>query len=279
VKTTLPVALGAVFVAVLVYATRGGPRPSVERYDRIVSIVPSVTELLFAVGAGDQVVGVTTYCTWPPEARTKEKVGDLVLNFEKIAALRPDCVMSVGRMARDNNLALERMGIRVVEVYGESFEEIADQMRRLGRLTGHPERGEEEARRLMDRVRAVEERVRGKPAPRFYFESSFDPLWTATSKGYSGDAIRRAGGRNIFDDMPWTWGQISWELVLERDPDVIFIAHAEDARNLAARAGWERLKAVKSGRVHVVPKEAFVYPTARLVDGLELAAKHLHEPR
>ncbi len=275
-RRILPVVLGSVFLGILVYANRPGRGLPEEKYDRIVSIVPSVTELLFAVGAGDRIVGVTTYCDFPPEAKQKDKVGDLVLNYERIVALRPDCVMSVDRMAHDSNRALRTMGIRVVEVYGESFEDIAGELRRLGRLTGNEARGEVEARRLLDRVRAVEDRVRGRVQPTFFFESSHDPLWTATSRGYSGDAIRRAGGRNIFDDMPWTWGQISWELVLQRDPDVIFIAHGNTA-NLASRTGWDRLKAVRTGRVHVVPKEAFIYPTPRLVDGLELAARFLHE--
>ncbi len=249
--------------------------PPAERYDRIVSIVPSVTEMLFAVGAGDQVVGVTTYCEHPPEAKAKEKVGDIVVNVEKVLALRPECVMSVERMTRETNRALEKRGIRVVEIYGESFEEIAAQLRRLGRLTGHPERGEEAARAIEARVRAVEERVKGKPAPSFFFESSFDPLWSVSPRGYAGDAIRRAGGRNVMDDLPGAWGMVSWEVVLKRDPDVIFIAHGQ-TKDLASRAGWANLKAVRAGRVHVVPKEAFIYPTPRLADGLELAARLLH---
>lgn len=275
-RRILPVVLGAVFLFVLVYASRPDRRISSERCGRIVSIVPSVTEMLFAVGAGDQVAGVTTYCDYPAEARAKEKIGDMRLNFEKVLALKPDVVMTVERMTRETCRALERMGIRVVDVYGESFEEIAEQLRRLGRLTGHPERGEEQARRLTERVRAVEERVRGRLQPSFFFESSFDPLWTVTSKAYSGDAIRRAGGRNIMDDVEGTWLEVSWEVVLAHDPDVIFIAH-EQTSNLAGRAGWERLKAVKNGRVYVVPKEAFIYPTPRLADGLELAARLLHE--
>lgn len=273
-KKIAPV-LALAFAAVLVYAHRSERPPGAERYDRIVSIVPSVTELLFEVGAGDQVAGVTTYCAWPPEAERKEKIGDIVVNYEKVLALEPDAVFS-SRLAHPSNLALERMGVRVVRVDAESFEEIADQLRRLGRLTGHAERGEEAARRLRERVRAVEGRVQGKPRPSVFFESSFDPLWTAGPASYAGDAIRRAGGRNVMDDLPRPWAPVSWEVVLARDPDVILIAHGQTA-DLESRAGWSKLKAVKTGRVHRVPKESFIYPTPRLADGLELCARLFHE--
>ncbi|MBI2931453.1 MAG: cobalamin-binding protein [Planctomycetes bacterium] len=252
--------------------------PPPERYDRIVSIVPSVTEMLFAVGAGEQVVGVTTYCAYPPEAQSKEKVGDLTVNVERIVALKPDVVMTAEHMTRDACRALDRFGIRVLDVTAESLEEIAGQLQRLGRLTGHREQGEEAARRLLDRVRVVEEGVRGKPMPTVFVEFSSDPIWSVSSRGYAGDVIRRAGGRNIVEDLAGAWGAVSWEVVLSRDPDVILVAHDRTA-DVTSRPGWSGLKAVKGGRVHVVPKEAFVYPTARLADGLELAARLLHEAR
>jgi len=250
--------------------TSGGPP-----YRRIVSLVPSVTELLFAVGAGDHVVGVTRYCAYPPEAQSREKIGDIRVDYEKVAALKPDAVITVRRMTREAAEVLERMGLRVEELYGESFGEIAEALRTAGRWTGRAERGEEEARRLLARVEAVERRVRGKPRPTVFFESSYDPIWSVSGKSYVGDVITLAGGRNILEDMAQPWGPVSWEVVLQADPDVILIGH-ESTANLDARAGWANLKAVRSGRVHIVPKEEFYYPTARLADGLERAARLFH---
>lgn len=243
---------------------------------RIVSLVPSATELLFAAGAGDRVVGVTTWCTYPPEARTREKIGDISVNFERVAALAPDLVVSVRSMAGEATGALERMGFRVETVDAESFEEIAQRLRRLGRLTGHEMEGDAAARAMIERVRRVEEAVRGKLQPTVFFEATAEPLWSGGPGSYAGDAIRRAGGRNIMTDMDRPWGPVSWEVVLERDPDVILIAH-DGLERAQRRAGWAWLKAVKTGRVHVVPRDAFYYPTPRLVEGLEFAARVFHE--
>ncbi len=264
-------------LAIPLYIYRPGPAErKVVRYDRIVSIVPSVTELLFAVGAGNQVVGVTNYCIYPPEAKEKEKIGDLVVNYEKIIALNPDVVMSSDRLVRKTNEELTKMGLTVVKTEANSFEEIAEQLRQLGRLTGHESKGEEVARKMMERVRAVEEQVKGKPQPTVFFETTFDPILTAGEDTYTGDAIRRAGGKNIMNDIDRPWAQVSWEVILKRDPDVILIAHEMKDR-LKSRAGWSDLKAVKTGRVALVPKEEFVLPTPRLVKGLERAAKLFHE--
>jgi ABC-type Fe3+-hydroxamate transport system substrate-binding protein len=254
-----------------------GPRKG-PPYARIVSILPSVTELIYAVGAEDRLVGVTTYCDYPPEATKKEKIGDIRVNYEKVLALRPDVVMSAERMTRDTNRAIEALGIPVLDMYGESFEEIAEVMRRLGRVTDHAARGEAEAEALLKRVRAVEERVKGKPRPRVFFESSYDPLWSVSGKSYVGDVIARAGGDNVMADMRDPWGPVSWEVVVRKDPDVILIAHGASA-GAELRAGWSNLKAVRTGRVHVVAKEEFIYPTGRLVLGLERAAKLFHDTR
>ena len=274
-KTVAAIAL-FVSVSVPVYLARDVTvRPST-KYDRIVSIVPSVSELLFAVGAGDQVVGVTTYCDYPEEVRTREKVGNIVISFEKVLALEPDVVMSSKSLARNSTEELKRRGFRVITVDPESFEEIAEQLRRLGQLTGHRERGEAEAAKLMQRVRKVEERVKGRERPTVYFESVLDPISTVGPDSYAGDAIRRAGGRNIMHDLGRPWARVSWEVVLARDPDVILIAH--DRRDeVERRPGWSELKAVPAGRVHSVPRDIFVRATPRLADALELAAKLLHE--
>ncbi len=273
----LIVAVAALVLLAVVYVPReparvtsGGPP-----YRRIVSLVPSVTDLLFAVGAGENVVGVTRYCTHPPEAQSKEKIGDIRVDYEKVAALKPDAVITVRRMTREAAEALERMGLRVEELYGESFGEIADALRKAGRWTGRAERGEEEARKLLARVRAVEERVKGKARPTVFFESSYDPIWSVSGNSYVGDMITRAGGRNILEDMAEPWGPVSWEVVLKADPDVILIGH-ESTANLDARAGWASLKAVRTGRVHIVTKEEFYFPTPRLADGLERAARLFH---
>lgn len=240
---------------------------------RIVSIVPSVTELLFTVGAGDQVAGVTTWCDTPPEAKKKPKIGSIVVNAEALAALRPDLIVTCERITKDTTADLERRGYAVFSVDPMNFEQIAEALRLLGDVTGHADEGRRAADALLARVRAVEARVAGRAAPLVYFEQSVEPMWTTGPESYVGDAIRRAGGRLVFDGG---WKLVDWESVLARDPEVILIPH-DFREGLERRAGWKGLRAVKAGRVHFVAKDAFLYPAPRLLQGLEEAARLLHE--
>jgi iron complex transport system substrate-binding protein len=237
------------------------------RPERIVSIAPSATELLFAVGAGPQVAGVTTYCTWPEEAGGKPKIGSIVLDPEALLALRPDLIVTAHAITRRTTTDLEAKGYAVFATDADTLEGIAVMLRRLGDAVGRKEEGARAADALLARIA----KVRAEPGPTVYFEHSVDPLGTAGPATYTGDAIRRAGGRNVFDGG---WRLIDWESVLAADPEVILVAH--DRRDgLERRAGWAGLRAVKAGRVHFVKKEHFVYPTPRLAEGLEEAHRIL----
>lgn len=236
---------------------------------RIVSIIPSTTELLFAVGAGDQVAGVTTYCDWPPEAKAKPKIGDIVVDYERLATLKPDVVVTSWSTTKKASAEIEGKGYPLFSVEPLSFEEIVASLRKLGALTGHVAEGERAAAALEARVKAVV----ALPGPTVYFEHSPEPLGTTGPDTYVGDALRRAGGRNIFEGG---WKLIDWEAVMARDPEVILIAHDRKV-NFEERAGWKNLKAVRNKRVHFVKLEHYVYPTPRLADGLEEAARIFRE--
>jgi iron complex transport system substrate-binding protein len=235
---------------------------------RIVSTVPSLTEMLYDVGAGDQIVGVTTYCVYPPEAAKKPKVGNINVDYEALAALKPDLIATSVAVAHRSAAELESQGYRVFSVDPHSVAEIASALRLLGAVTGHEAEGERVASAFEARVRAAS----GPPGPTVYFEHSADPLGTAGPDTYPGDAIRLAGGRNIFDGG---WKLIEWEAVLAHDPDVILIAH-ERNEGLERRSGWSNLKAVRTGRVYFVEKDHFLFPTPRLAEGIEEAARLLH---
>jgi len=235
---------------------------------RIVSTVPSLTEMLYDIGAGDQVVGVTTYCLYPPEAARKPKVGSINVDYEALAALKPDLIATSVAVAHRSSADLESQGYRIFSVDPHTVAEIASSLRLLGAVTGHEAEAERAASAFEARVRAATR----PPGPTVYFEHSADPLGTAGPDSYVGDAIRLAGGRNIFDGG---WRLIEWETVLARDPDVILIAH-DRKEGLERRSGWSNLKAVRNGRVYFVAKEHFLYPTPRLAEGLEEAARVLH---
>jgi iron complex transport system substrate-binding protein len=236
---------------------------------RIVSIIPSTTELLYAVGAGDQIAGVTTWCDWPPEATAKPKIGDIVVDYERMATLKPDVVVTYWSQTKKTSADIESKGIPLFSVEPHSFEEIIRSLRMLGKMTGHEEQGEKAASALEARVKAVV----AQPGPTVYFEHSPEPLGTTGPDTYTGDALRRAGARNIFDGG---WHLIDWEAVMKRDPEVILITH-DRRTGLERRAGWANLRAVKNKRVYFVEKADFLYPTPRLVNGLEQAARIFRE--
>ena len=236
---------------------------------RIVSIIPSTTELLYAVGAGDQIAGVTTWCDWPPEAKEKPKVGDIVVDYERLATLKPDVVVTYWSQTKKTSADIESKGIPLYSVEPHSFEEIVRALRMLGQMTGHEARGEKAASDLEARVKAVV----AEAGPTVYFEHSPEPLGTTGPDTYTGDALRRAGGRNIFEGG---WHLIDWEAVMKRDPEVILITH-DRKEGLERRAGWANLRAVKNRRVYFVAKDNYLYPTPRLVNGLEEAARIFRE--
>lgn len=235
---------------------------------RIVSTVPSLTELLYAIGAQEQLVGVTTYCVYPPEATKKPKIGSINVDYEALTGLRPDVITTSVAVAHKSAAELAAQGYKVYSVDPHSMAEIASGLRQLGSLTGHEAEAEKVAAAFETRVRAATR----PPGPTVYFEHSGEPLGTSGPDSYVGDAIRLAGGRNIFDGG---WRLIEWEAVLARDPEVILITHPR-TEALDRRSGWPNLKAVKNGRVYFVAKEHFLYPTPRLLEGIEEAARLFH---
>lgn len=252
---------------VWVYAHREA-FPRAAKSGRIVSVVPSATELVYEVGAGDRLAGVTTWCRWPPEAQSKEKIGDVTPNYERILALAPSFVVSSEELVPQTNAMLRRLGLDVVTVDATTFEGIAESLRTLGGRLGAD--GETPARRLMERVRAVERRIAGTSKPTVYFEVSGEPILSTGPATYVGHVIDRAGGRNIFETGDWIM-DASWEEVLRRDPDVLVFAHPAPAH----RPGWATLR----GRVVVVEGDKYLVPTSRLADALEELAGILHEDR
>src|SRR5688572_19117167 len=166
--------LAAFLVFLLLATALFRPRPPAETptatWARVVSILPSVTELVFAAGAGGEVVGVTDWCDFPPQVRGLPRVGGLFVDAEKILSLRPDVVLASGSTSR-SNAALAHLGLRVSLVATDTLDQIIRSLRSVGRLTGHPAAGARAALLLESRVRVVEASVAGRPAPTVLFET------------------------------------------------------------------------------------------------------------
>ncbi len=250
--------------------------------ERIVSIIPSNTEVLFALGLGDRVVAVDAFSDFPPEAAEKPRVGDyLNPDIEGMVGAEPDVVLAAASHDATVLPALERVGVPVVAIEPESVEGVLASIDLIGRIAGVPDRAAAVSCDLATRIAAVEAAVAGAERPRVFFEISSD-LFTAGPGSYIDDLIVRAGGANIAADADTAWPQLSAEAVVAADPEVILLVNdvpGATADAVAARPGWADVSAVQSGRVVVLDADPVVRPGPRLADGLEAMARAIHPDR
>ncbi len=248
---------------------------------RIVSLAPNTTEILFALGLGDKVVGVTDFCDYPPEAKQKTKVGGMVNpSLEAISFLRPDLVLATVAGNRPETVArLERLGIPVFVVNPEDLQGVFSSIEQVGRATGRREVARVLVQRLRERVEQVTRRVAGLKRPRVLYVLWSDPLIVPGKGTFLDDLIRWAGGESISTGALTPYPLFSLEEVVARAPEVIIVSkgHGQDDQTLLRR--WRdlpTLPAVKAGRLYTIDGDLLNRPGPRIVDGLEALARILH---
>lgn len=238
---------------------------------RIISLSPTLTEVLFELGVGAEVVGVTTYCTYPAEAKSKEKVGDFVNpNFEKMVALRPDAIFAETWSSSKIVSRLRDAGLRVVELKSpRSIQDIYDVILQAGVNLHKEDRASVIVANMKRRIDAIQvSATQMKFHPAIYVEIDL-PSWTVGKTSYTSEAIELCGARNIFGDVERPALQASKEEIIHRNPDVIltFDSNPEEFRQ---RPGWDRIKAIQKGWViSDVGRNMLSHGNHRLVDGME----------
>ncbi len=246
---------------------------------RIISLAPSVTEVLFLLGAGDRVVGVTTNCEWPDAAKSKPKIGDLLNpSYELILAARPDLVIaSTAGNDRSAVLKLAELGLPVYVTAPRSVERIFETVESIGRITDCAARGEFLVAQMKTRLSEIKKRLAGLPPIRAFFITWFDPLLAPGKNTFETDALRQADVVSITADIDEFYPRYSLEKVLAQDPDVIItVEHTgSPLPDLTRIAGWKDLRAVKQHRIYVL-NEVFQHPSPRFADGVEELARKLH---
>ncbi|HXK60688.1 MAG TPA: cobalamin-binding protein [Acidobacteriota bacterium] len=270
---SIAAALGALLVAV-----RSKPVPlDPVSGKRIISLAPSLTETLFALGVGDQLVGVTSYCNYPAEAKAIEKVGDFINpSLEKIVSLRPDLILAEHWSSSKISKRLSQLGLEVVETTSpSSIDQVYELIRQVGEATGRNREADKRIAEMKERIAAARLRAaRFRFRPSIYVEID-PPSWTVGRRSYTSEAILIAGGRNLFDDVNRPSLLVSKEMVLQKDPDVIlsFVAKADEIR---ARPGWADLRAVREGRIiDDFNRDLLSRGTFRLVEGIEQLQQRL----
>lgn len=249
---------------------------------RIVSVAPNVTEILFALGLGDRLVGVSTYCQYPPEALKIEKIGGYINpSLEKIVALRPDLV--VGIAEGDLRTFVDKLTALKIPVYianPRDALEVLTSIRKIGEVTFAPEPARKIVLSMEEKIRSIRDKVEGRPRPRVLHILDFNPLISAGKGTFVDDLIRLGGGRNLAETATGKYPRFSMEEVLIQDPEVILLASMKSQDPLVKqRRWWERWKtitAVKQGRIYVLDSDLIHRPSPRMVEGLEQVAKAIH---
>jgi iron complex transport system substrate-binding protein len=252
---------------------------------RIVCLSPGATEILFAIGAGKRIVGVTTLCDHPAAASRIPGVGEFFApSLEAILAKRPDLVVATGGAQRDLVLRLRQGSLPVLVMYPSGLEGVFRDITVLGEVLGRQETAGAlvgKLRKRVARLTAPFANLQAASRPKVYFELSGDPIMSFGDTSYAGELIRLAGGANVAAGTIGDYPRLSAETILAADPDVILLSHcdntADAVKQVGARPGWAGLKAVRAGRVHGdLNMDLILRPGPRLVDGLELLIGKIH---
>jgi iron complex transport system substrate-binding protein len=249
---------------------------------RIVSVAPSVTETLFALGLGDRVVGVSSYCEFPPEALEKEKVGGYINpSLEKIVASKPDLVIGIAE--GDLKTFMDKLISLKIPVYisnPRNVSEVLASIKNIGKVTFSSQSAEKITEAMEGRIQAVRVKVQGRPHPRVMPVLNIDPLMSAGKGTFVDDLIRLAGGRNVAEKVRGKYPRLSVEEVLVQDPEVIILGSmkSQDAMDEGRRwwKKWKTISAVRHGRIYVLDADLIYRPSPRIVDGLEEMARAIH---
>lgn len=247
-----------------------------QKIERAISLAPNLTENIFAVGAGDKLVGVTTFCNYPPEAEKIQKVSDTQTpNVETIIALKPDVVF-VSTASQLENFAkiLEEKNIAVFVTNPNNLEDVFKNLKTFGELFRTQEKAEKLISDLKQRVAATEEKVKGKPPVKVFVQIDKDSLYTIGKESFITDLITRAGGESVTKTVALAYPKISKEAALALNPDTIILS--ESPNNLEPNEVFKNSNAVKNGRVFKINADIISRPSPRLVDALEQIAKDLH---
>lgn len=250
---------------------------------RIVSLAPHVTELVYAAGAGDRLVGNVDFGNYPPPARALPRVGGYDrFDLEAIAAQKPDLVLGWASGNPPASIArLRALGIAVHLSQSDRIEDIAGELERIGRLAGTEVAADAAAAAFRRRLAGLAERYGGRPVVDVFYQVWKQPLMTVNGKQIISDAIRLCGGRNVFAGLPVLAPAVSVEGVLAANPEAI-VASGMDAARPEWLDDWKRwgtLRAVAKGNLYHVPPDLIQRHTPRLLDGAQLLCEHLEAVR
>ncbi len=254
---------------------------------RVVSTAPSNTEILFALDLGERVVGVTSYCDWPPVVPEKVSKGELTViggyadpSLEKIVALNPDLVLAATDLQFEFVSVLQNRGIVVVALNPKNVSGVIYDIGLVGTICGKTAEANRLIENLQRRISYVDGRIAGSSKPKVYYELWYDPLMSFGGNTVFDELVAKAGGQNIFHNITMMYPIASSEIVIQRDPEIIVVAEGYMGGFLSSdfekRSGWGMIKAVKEGKVYTIDENLIVRTGPRIIEGLENLASIIH---
>ncbi len=270
-----------------------GDKTSLTAYpEKIVSVAPSATEILYAIGVGDKVVAVTDYDNYPYNFMEWIKAGNMTSvgtftapNLEVITALDPDLILASGGVQAESVDTLRNLGYKVLVLDPTSVDGILNDIELVGNATGNRAEATALVNEITSRITAVENTVANAAKPKVYYETYYDPTssWTIGAKAWQNELIEKAGGTNIFGDQQIDYYQYQVEALIDRNPDVIVLpgegmgtgtASTFDA--VKARPGWDTTNAVQNNRLYQINSDIIERAGPRIADAIEQLAAFFH---
>ena len=252
-----------------------------KRPQRVVSLAPSITEMLFALGLDEQIVGVTNFCNYPPAAATKPKIGYTHPNLESLIALRPDMVAAPSEFLRADVLAkLDELKVPVLILQAKTLEDVFAHIHLLGRIFERSSLADAVTRQMRERLEYVSRALQATENLRVLYVLNSQPLITVGQESYIHHMIGLAHGTNIAGAASGAYPRLSMETMLERNPEVLIfpVGSVEGVPEQEQRTWtqWTQVSAVQHGRLHVVSSDALNRPGPRVMEGLEQLAQAIH---
>ena len=247
-----------------------------EKVSSAVSLAPNLTEITFAVGAGERLVGVTSYCDFPEEAKEIRQIGDTINpNIETIIALKPQIVLvSTASQIENFTKQLESQNVAVFVTDPNSLEDVYRTVFQIGEIFRREEKAAQIVEDLKRRVKDVETHVTGKKPVRVFAQISKESLFTIGKDSFITNLIRLAGGESVTGEVATAYPKISKETALALNPDAIILSDSEDNRE--PNDVFINSPAIKNNRVVRIDAALLARPGPRIVDGLEKIARSLH---
>lgn len=295
-RTVLMITILAVFTIVTGVFAQGFPITVTDDLDqevrlekkpeKIISISPNMTEVLFAIGAGENVIGVTTFANYPEAALEVQKIGTITEpNIEKIITLEPDLVLASSVNKMETVERLKELGIVVAGYEANSVNKAIENIKKIGLLTGNQDITDKLVTEMYIKIaemrNLVEKKLNENETPKVFFEIWSDPLFTAGSDTFIDDLIYMAGGENLGRLAEGQWPQYNLEKLLIEDPDVyISTPHSAEMQvsveSIRSRERFQSISAIKNDRIYIIDQDIVNRPSPRLVKGLALMIKAVY---